>query len=133
MIGITDGDTLRVLHGRQVILIRVRGIDAPERRQPFGTRARQYASKLAYRKTVTVHGQGKDRYGRLLASVTLPDGRDFSVEMVKAGMAWWFRRYAPDEGALALAEDEARRERRGLWADKEPVAPWEWRRRRVDK
>ena len=129
VVGVTDGDTLRVLREKKEIRIRVWGIDAPERKQPFGTRAKQYASDLAYRKTVTIHGRGKDRYRRFLASIVLPDGRDFGFEMVKAGMAWWYRRYAADEGALALAEDEARREKRGLWADKEPVPPWKWRRR----
>jgi endonuclease YncB( thermonuclease family) len=86
VVGVTDWDTLRILHEKKELRVRVWGIDALERRQPFGTKATQYASDLAYRKAVSVHDRGRDSYGRLVASITLPDGRDFGVEMVRAGL-----------------------------------------------
>ncbi len=57
----------------------------------------------------------------------LPDGRVLNRELVRAGFAWWYRRYAPDDEMLAQLEQEAREAQRGLWADAEPVPPWEWR------
>ena len=68
-----------------------------------------------------------DRYGRLVAPVILPDGRDLSVELVKAGLAWHYKKYSDDE-ELARLEVEARKASRGLWSEPEPVPPWEWRK-----
>jgi hypothetical protein len=76
---------------------------------------------------VTVRPREHDRYGRLVAEVTLPDGRVLNEELVRQGWAWWYRRYAPDNATLATLESEAREARRGLWADQKPMAPWEWR------
>lgn len=108
--------------------MRLHGIECPERRQPFGTRARQSIGDLAFGKTVTVRLRDVDRYGRLLGEVILPDGRNLNHEVVKAGLACWYRRYAPDDAELARPEREARKAGRGLWADKAPVPPWEGRR-----
>lgn len=69
-----------------------------------------------------------DRYGRLVGEVLLPDGRNLNHELVRAGMAWWYRRYAQEDTTLAQLEAEARAARRGLWRDPHPVPPWEWRR-----
>jgi endonuclease YncB( thermonuclease family) len=60
--------------------------------------------------------------------VLLPDGRSLNHELVGAGLAWWYRRYAPGDLDLERLESEAREAKRGLWADAEPVPPWEWRR-----
>ncbi len=68
-----------------------------------------------------------DRYGRTIGEVSLPDGRVLNRELVKAGFAWWYRRYAPEDVRLEQLENEAREAGRGLWADAEPVPPWEWR------
>ena len=68
------------------------------------------------------------RYGRTVAVVILPDGRSLNAELVRAGLAWWYRRYAPDDETLERLEREAREARRGLWGDPEPIPPWEWRR-----
>jgi micrococcal nuclease len=62
-----------------------------------------------------------------VADVILPDGRNLNHEIVRAGLAWWFRRYAPDDEDLKRLEAQARQAKRGLWADAEPVPPWEWR------
>ena len=70
--------------------VRLNGIDCPESRQPFGTRAEQLTSALAFGKTVTVEDKGADRYGRMIADVILPNGTSLNRELVKAGMAWWY-------------------------------------------
>jgi endonuclease YncB( thermonuclease family) len=102
-------------------------VDAPERGQPFGARAKQFVSALAFGKTVSVAQRGLDRYARTIGDVTLPDGRNLARELVRAGYGWWFRRYSADS-RLASLEAQARAERRGLWVDPNPTPPWEWRR-----
>ena len=107
--------------------IRLRGIDAPEHHQPFGDAARRaLAAKLAAG-GVHVAGEARDQHGRLLATVFIAD-RNINRELVSDGMAWVFDGFAPDEDLLA-AEAEARRRRRGLWADPHPIAPSDWRAR----
>ena len=128
VIGIADGDTMTVLVERQLVKVRLSEIDAPERGQPFGNRSKQSLSDLCFDKTATLDYKGKDRYGRTLARVYC-DGIDANAEQVRQGMAWVYRVYAPKDSPLYAAEDEAKRARRGLWADVEPVPPWEWRHR----
>ncbi len=129
VIGITDGDTIKVLQDGDVIRIRLHGIDCPESGQPFGTRARQFTGDLAFGKQVSVVVRDIDRYGRTVAEIVLPDRRSLNRELVKAGLAWWYSRYARDDRELERLQAEAQKARRGLWATKEPVAPWEWRKR----
>jgi endonuclease YncB( thermonuclease family) len=119
-----------VLRDGKAAKVRLYGIDTPERKQAFGTRARQVASELAFRQTVTVRVRDVDRYGRLVAEVLLPDGRSLNHELVRAGLAWWYRQYARNDTALAQLEAEARAAKRGLWSDPQPLAPWTWRKER---
>jgi len=128
VVGISDGDTLSVLREGKAVKVRLHGVDTPEKAQAFGTRARQFTSELAFQQTVTVDVRATDRYGRLVGEVRLPDGRSLNQELVRAGMAWWYRQYAPKETALAQLEADARAAKRGLWADASPVPPWEWRK-----
>lgn len=132
VIAVTDGDTIRVLDARkQQHRVRLFGIDAPESHQAFGSRARQCLADLAFQKNVTVTYTEKDRYGRILGTVFV--GRqNLNLELVKAGMAWHYVYYAQNMTALAEAEKEARQCRRGLWADAQPVPPWEFRRNRAN-
>jgi micrococcal nuclease len=97
-------------------------------RQPFGTAAKHFTSELAFGKIVTVVSMGKDRYGRTIADVFLPDNRLLNHELVKVGFAWWFKKYALGDETLKQLEADARKAKRGLWIEKEPVPPWEWRR-----
>lgn len=132
VVAIADGDTLTVLVGDDQHKIRLSGIDTPERRQPFGQRAKQSLSDLAYGRSVSVDWSKRDRYGRIVGKV-LADGDDVNLEQVRRGLAWWYRKYlleqAPeDRERYAKAEHEARGARRGLWADLEPIPPWDWRR-----
>ena len=84
MVGVVDGDTLRVMRLGQAVKIRISGIDAPERRQSFGKRAKQYASALVLEKTIFVRSLGRDRWGRILGRLRLPDGRGFGLEMIRS-------------------------------------------------
>lgn len=130
VVGVTDGDTLTVLRARQPEKVRLQGVDAPEKRQAYGERATRFTADLAFDRTVTVRATGRDRNGRLLGEVLLPDGRSLNQELVRAGYAWWFRKYSRD-GRLGRLEGEARADRRGLWADRAPEAPWDFRGRRT--
>jgi micrococcal nuclease len=129
VVGITDGDTIRVLHEGREVRIRLHGIDCPESKQAFGTRAKQFTSEMVFDQVVRLRVRDIDRYGRTVAEVSLEDGRMLNRELVRAGLAWWYRHYAPHDTTLEQLEQEAREAKRGLWADPDPVAPWEWRRR----
>jgi micrococcal nuclease len=130
VVGVTDGCTLTVLHRGKAEKIRLRGIDCPEKGQPFGTKAKEFTSAMVSGKTVTVHVTVTDRLGRTVANVVLPDGRRVNQELVIAGLAWWSRAYAPHDDTLRELEKQARTAKRGLWTDPRPIPPWEWRKKR---
>jgi endonuclease YncB( thermonuclease family) len=127
VVGITDGDALRLLIQHTEVVVRLDQIDAPEKAQPFGQSARQSLADLCFGKTARVVEHGRDRYGRTIGTVYV-GGRDLNAEQVRLGMAWVFTRYARDP-ALYDLEQEARAAKRGLWRDPDPVPPWEWRQR----
>lgn len=127
--GIKDGDTFEILIDNKPEIVRLAHIDCPERGQPYGTVAKKVASDLCFGKSVFVKEEGRrDRYGRMIGLVTLPNGRVVNKELVRVGVAWHFTRYSDDITYQKL-ERSARRARRGLWSDAQPVPPWEWRRR----
>lgn len=126
VVGVSDGDTLRVRIGGAPVRVRLVCIDAPERRQAFGNRARQALSKLVFRQDVDLFISGRDRYGRALARIRL-GGMDINAEMVRLGFAWMYRSHCKSE-ALADLEAEAKAARRGLWGDPKPIPPWKYRR-----
>jgi endonuclease YncB( thermonuclease family) len=128
VIGVLDGDTIEVLVNKKSIRVRLHGIDCPEKGQPRENRAKWYASGVAFKKTVSVTVKDVDRYGRIVGEVILQDGKSLNKEMVRAGYAWWYRKYAPDDKELAALEEAARAARIGLWSLPEPIPPWEWRR-----
>jgi endonuclease YncB( thermonuclease family) len=125
-VSVHDGDTLHVLDdAKHEHTIRLDGIDAPERKQAFGTVARDRLAEITKGKLVTVQAGKRDKYGRTVARINV-EGQDVNQQMVAEGLAWHYKRYSKAED-LAAAEREARTARRGLWADKAPVPPWEWR------
>jgi endonuclease YncB( thermonuclease family) len=127
VIAVNDGDTLVVrLEGRNQ-RVRLAEIDAPELHQPYGQRAREFLSGLVLGRKVHVQPVTVDTYERLVAHVRTEDGRDLSEELLRAGLAWWYRRYSRN-GHYQELERQARAERRGLWAEKDPVPPWLYRR-----
>ena len=126
VIGVTDGDTIELLIGRESVKVRLNGIDCPEKKQAFGQKAKQFTSDMVYRKTVTVAVSGKDRYGRILGDVTV-EGKSLNKALVENGFAWHFKKYSDDQ-VLANLEIKARNNRVGLWSDKNPMAPWDFRK-----
>ncbi len=133
VVAIADGDTVTVLDAANTQhRIRLQGIDAPERAQAFGTRSRENLSTLVFNRQVRVEFNSRDRYGRLLGKV-LVEGRDANLEQLRAGMAWFYRQYADqlsttDRPVYEGAEREARARERGLWSDRQPTPPWDFRR-----
>jgi endonuclease YncB( thermonuclease family) len=129
VVHIANGDTLTVLDDDKVEhKVRMHGIDAPERGQAFGTKAREALSEKVYKSTVRVVWKEKDQYGWIVGDVFLGN-RHINTEMTRDGFAWWYRQYSPNSKELERAEAEARKERRGLWRDKEPEPPWDYRKR----
>jgi endonuclease YncB( thermonuclease family) len=129
IVGVADGDTFTLLTADKTqVKVRLHGIDCPEKRQGWGTRAKQHASDLVFGKSVTVRVVDTDRYGRTVGEVLLEDGTSVNKAMVRDGFAWWYRRYAPKDVELGQLEAEARAAGRGLWSGENPVPPWEWRR-----
>lgn len=133
VVGVSDGDTIKVLDGggRQH-RVRLAGIDAPEKAQAFGQRSKQSLSALVYGRQVTIDTRKDDRYGREVGKV-LVDGRDVNLEQLRRGMAWHYKAYereqsAEDRAFYAAAEDRAREAKLGLWADPHAMAPWDFRR-----
>lgn len=126
VVAVQDGDTLDVLVELRPVRVRLAQIDAPEKKQAFGTKSRQALAAMVFRKQVVVVTDGRDRYGRVIGTVFV-NGVDVNAKMVSEGMAWAYSRYVKDKALYAL-ESEARVARRGLWFDPAPVAPWEWRR-----
>src|SRR5437667_11457485 len=129
VVGISDGDTIKVMHNGKAEKIRLYGIDCPEKGQAFGQRAKQFTSAMVFGKTVTIQEHGQDMYGRTVGDVILLDGRVLNRELVAAGFAWWYRRYTTHDSTLARLEEDARAKKRGLWADPSPVPPWCYRKR----
>ncbi len=130
VVGITDGDTITVLHGGVGERIRLNGIDCPEKGQAFGGAAKQATSQLAFGRHVTVQTHGLDKFGRTIADVILPDGVNLNQELVRKGWCWWYRKYAPDNLTLEKLEADARASRAGLWRDLNPIPPWVFRKLR---
>lgn len=133
VVGIADGDTITVLDvTRTQYKVRLAGIDAPEKSQPFGSASKKSLSDLVYGRQVEVDWTKHDRYQRIVGKVMI-NGIDANLEQIKRGMAWFFKRYQneqPDQDRLdyANAQDYAEREHLGLWSDSNPTPPWEFRR-----
>jgi endonuclease YncB( thermonuclease family) len=126
VVAVHDGDTISIRTSSTTIRVRLVGIDCPEARQPYSARAKRFTSQMVFGKTVTVIGEGLDRYDRLLGRV-LVDGVDVNEALVRNGLAWHYQDGAGDR-RLAEAEKAARAARAGLWADPDPIPPWRWRR-----
>ena len=133
IVGISDGDTVTLLDANQrQYKIRLTGIDASEKKVPFGQRSKEHLSDLIFTKDVQVETDKLDQYGRTLGKILL--GRnDINLAMINAGLAWHYKKYQREQSAsdrllYSHAEDQARQQRNGLWRDPNPTPPWEWRR-----
>jgi micrococcal nuclease len=128
VIGLKDGDTFELLIDNSTQVVRLAHIDCPEKKQPFGQKAKQFVSDMCFGKYVTlIHNNKFDRNKRLIAEVILQDGTNLNKELVKNGLAWHFKKYSKDNSYADL-ENEARASKVGLWADNNPIAPWTWRK-----
>jgi len=127
VVGITDGDTLKLLTAEHHELrIRLAEIDAPEKAQAYGDVSKRSLSDLAYNKPAIVRVVDTDHYGRIVGRVYVGT-LDVNLAQVGRGMAWAYRQYLTDQ-RVATLEARARQARIGLWADsREPVPPWEFR------
>ena len=132
VVAIADGDTLTILDASNTQhRIRVDGIDAPEKAQPFGDRSRRSLGELAHEREAVARCPKIDRFGRHVCKVEV-DGLDVGLEQIRRGLAWHFKRYEheqsdEDRKRYADSENDARDAKRGLWSDIRPVPPWTWR------
>lgn len=128
VVRVLDGDTIEILEsGNRLTRVRLAGIDAPEKSQPFGQRSRQALSSMVAQRTVTVTGGDTDRYGRLLGTVWL-DAKDVNAEQIRKGLAWAYRYHGnPVKPDYAALENEARCQATGLWSATGQTEPWRWR------
>ena len=122
---VTDGDSVKRADG---VRLRLYGIDAPERNQPYGKEAttvlKQYMPLVAKMKQYD-----EDRYGRLIVELFTEGNKSINAAMICSGAAWWYEYYAPDRPQFKRCQEDAQKNKRGLWAEEDPVAPWDWRRR----
>jgi endonuclease YncB( thermonuclease family) len=144
---VSDGDTLTIMDDDlQQHRVRIAGIDAPERAQPFGRLAREALSDITRNQRVAVESSKTDRYRRLVGVVRVPPQDcadcpaviDVGLSLVNAGLAWHYRAFEreqpqADRTRYRNAEQSARERRAGLWTEHAPVPPWEWRRRPVNR
>jgi endonuclease YncB( thermonuclease family) len=142
VVAVTDGDTIKVLDANNTqYKVRLTGIDAPEKKQPYGRASTKKLVSMVAGKEVFVESSKNDRYGRALGKVWVQPadcpscGKTLDVNhaQILSGMAWWYRYYAKeqspeDRGRYESAEDEARVRGWGLWADPNPINPYAWRK-----
>ncbi len=132
VVGITDGDTIKVLVADQKLMrVRLAFCDAPEKKQAFGSRAKQAMSQLVFGKDVDLRPHAVDRYGRTVAQVGV-DGKDAGLEMVRQGLAWVYEQYITEASSevqetYRKAQEEAKADRQWLWSDPNSIPPWIFR------
>lgn len=126
VVGVTDGDTIKVMRNDKVERIRLYGIDCPEKKQAFGKRAKQFTVNMVFKQTVDIKPITIDRYGRIIAWIYV-NGRYLNKELLKAGLAWHYKRYSKDRD-LADLESQARKKKIGLWIEANPIPPWMFRK-----
>lgn len=130
VIGVKDGDTIVLLMDSTEQVVRFSHVDCPEKKQPFGTKAKQFVSDKCFGTYVTLIVDEKnkyDRYKRLIAEVVLENGENLNKELVKNGLAWHFKKYSESEEYAEL-ENQARANKIGIWSESNPIAPWDWRK-----
>lgn len=137
VVKVSDGDVISVTLGNLEFEVRLNGIDAPDQGQPFATNAKRALNDAVLEKEVRIAWLKRDKKGRILGEVFL-GSRRMTLEMVSDGYAWHHVKYSKDEVParpekkefdedLARAESEAKKARKGLWADSDAIAPWDFR------
>jgi len=132
VVAISDGDTLTarstVIGLKRQVKVRVAAIDAPESRQAFGQKSRQNLARLCFRQQATLQPREQDSYGRTVADVRC-GGTDVASAQVRAGLAWVYTPYAGAHPHLGPLQQRARGSGVGLWSQRRPLAPWDYRHR----
>ena len=132
VIKVSDGDTITLLTDDKVShKVRLNDIDAPEKKQPFGSKSRDNLASYIAGEIVTVRYKSKDRYGRVLGTIYF-DNLDINLQQVKNGYAWVYKKYSKNQ-TYYKEEQKARDLKKGLWIEKEPRAPWEFRKQKKSK
>lgn len=135
VVSLSDGDTITILDNTNTQhKIRLAGIDAPEKKQAFGIASKRSLSDLVYGKQVNIEWSKRDRYGRTVGKVII-NGIDANLEQINRGMAWFYIKYQNEQPIqdrldYADAQDYAEKNKLGLWADSNPMPPWDYRKRR---
>lgn len=131
VVAVADGNTITVLRNELQVRARLYGIDCPKKGQAFGNRAKQATVNAVHGVTVAIQQIAMDRYDSIVAVVLTPEGESLNEILVRDGLAWVYPQYCKHEdicAPLRRLAAEAKAARRGLWRDKDPVPPWEWRK-----
>ncbi len=126
VVTVHEGDRLTIRYDGRNEMIRLKDIDCPELKQPYGKQAKHVTAAYVGNRDVVVRGLMRDKQGRVSADVLLYDGRNVGHELLKEGLAWW-QRSASSNAGLDVMEELARASRKGLWTDPNPVPPWKWK------
>lgn len=133
VVGVKDGDTVVVLlEGNIQQTLRLAEVDCPENKQPFGKNAKKFTSSQVFNKRITYVQTNKDRYGRVIAKIYYDNGKYLSAELIKAGLGWWYYSYSKDR-SLGVLQEQAKKQKLGLWQDVHAMAPWDFRKAQRDK
>lgn len=129
VVGVSDGDTIKVLHEGKAERIRLYGVDTPEKWQDFGQRAKQFTSDLVFGKVVDVEPIDTDRYGRTVGIVRT-GSEILNRQLVKNGLAWVYVQYCKKPFCAEWKELEirAKNSRAAIWSVSKPIPPWEFRK-----
>ena len=128
VIKVADGDTITVLKDGEKVRIRLYGIDAPEKKQEYGIKSLDVLKKMIDGQVVEIDVKDKDQYGRVVGEVYY-NGKNVNLYMLETGNAWWYKQYSKGNLEFAAAEEKAKLNKVGLWEDKDPVPPWEFRKK----
>ena len=134
VVGVSDGDTVKVLKDGKQVKIRLYGIDTPEKGQPFGNKAKKFTTNFAANKMADVKPVDTDRDGRIVGLVTVY-GKSLNKALIRSGYAWVYRDYCKESFCYEWTKLEyiAKKAKAGLWIQPNPIPPWKWRRAKKDK
>lgn len=130
VMSVQEGDHITIYHGGKTQALRLKGIDCPDPKQPYGKQAKRTTAAFLGGRDVTIRGMHHDRAGKAVAEVLLSDGRNVGYELVKEGLAW-VRSETSTGRQLVEAQELAQAEHKGLWSEPNPIPPWKWKQKRM--